>query len=319
MQIIARFSVCSSTAASPFPASRALSPVSTRLGLRSKKLAAYLTPAKDRRSYGSSTNPKFPKYYATTADASSDAPGEGNISAEEVARRYNEVAEAVGNAAVSAGRKASDVKLVAVTKTFVLSHVLPAHQRCGCVDFGENRLEEALQKAAEASAGGFGDIRWHFIGTVQSRKVKPIVESQRFSLVHSVDAAKLAQKFSKTVTDMRAKAPGTPDCPILLQVNTSGEETKSGMAVEDWRRAADEGLFQLPGLSFQGLMTMAPFTDDEAILHKTFERLRLFRDELQPHVPTLKELSMGMTNDFAIAIQEGATIVRVGRQIFGER
>ena len=240
------------------------------------------------------------------------------IAQEEVLRNYRRVANDVAQAAVECGRNPEEVKLVAVTKTHTLEHVLPARTIAGCVNFGENRLEEALQKIERARDLGVDDVNWHYIGTLQSRKAKKLVDSGSFCLVHSVDSFKLARKLSQ------AADTGDRMVHVLLQVNTSGESSKQGLNPDGWKQAVQEGLLDLPGLSIEGLMTMAPFTNDEDVIRSCFSKLASFRGELQCLAGkgtrhSIKELSMGMSNDYKIAIEEGSTIVRVGTDIFGSR
>lgn len=183
-------------------------------------------------------------------------------------------------------------KLVVVTKNQPISKVLEVYQ-AGCRDFGENRIQEALLKIGEVPA----DVHWHFIGTLQKNKVNKAIG--KFALIHSVDSYALAEKISQS-----------GGAKILLQVNTSGEVSKHGLSIEEWRPSL-ESLFSLPNLQIEGLMTMAPLTEDTAIIRQTFRKLRLFAEELK-----LPELSMGMSHDFEIALEEGATLVRIGSALF---
>ncbi len=186
-----------------------------------------------------------------------------------------------------------NVKLVAVTKNVPVEDISLVYE-LGCRDFGENRVQDALPKIEELPP----DIRWHFIGTLQKNKVKKVVGN--FALIHSVDSVELAQEISKQGIDTS----------ILLQVNTSGEESKQGFTEDEFRR--DLAMIQkMPYIQVKGLMTMAPLTEDVDQIRMCFRRLRELRDELG-----LKELSMGMSHDYKIAIDEGATIVRIGSAIF---
>jgi pyridoxal phosphate enzyme (YggS family) len=186
-----------------------------------------------------------------------------------------------------------NVKLVAVTKNVPVEDISLVYE-LGCRDFGENRVQDALPKIEELPP----DIRWHFIGTLQKNKVKKVVGN--FALIHSVDSVELAQEISKQGIDTS----------ILLQVNTSGEESKQGFTEDEFRR--DLAMIQkMPYIQVKGLMTMAPLTEDVDQIRMCFRRLRELRDELG-----LKELSMGMSHDYKIAIEEGATIVRIGSAIF---
>ena len=182
-------------------------------------------------------------------------------------------------------------KVVAVTKNHTWDEVSWIYD-AGCRDFGENKVQEALIKIAQAPS----DINWSFIGTLQKNKVSKVVG--KFALIQSVDSLELAQKISSM---------NIPS-PILLQVNITHEH---GFTPDDLRRDFT-ALQALPNLSLQGLMTMAPFTSDPAPIRSCFRNLRLLRDEFH-----LKELSMGMSNDYPIALDEGATILRLGTIFFG--
>lgn len=216
-------------------------------------------------------------------------------------------------AARRAGRDPASITLVAVSKTHPAETVLAA-ARCGQVNFGENRVEEALVKIQAAP-----QLRWHMLGHIQSRKVKEVVAAG-FALIHSVDTLRLAEKLS------RAAQAANRTQPILLECNVSGEATKAGFAAhtdDGWRTTLEEfgHLTRLPNLRVCGLMTIAPFGTDHETARPYFARLRALREAAQAQWPQAEwtELSMGMTDDFEGAIIEGATLVRVGRAIFGER
>jgi len=227
-------------------------------------------------------------------------------------RTLPEVRARVARACAGAGRSDTSVRLVAVTKGHPLEAV-DAAVATGLHDLGENRIEELETKAAARRDRG---ITWHMIGHVQSRKARRVAELA--DLVHSVDSMRLAERLSRAVVE-DATIAGIRELAVLAQVSTSGEASKGGLPVatacEEIQAIAD-----LPGLKVEGLMTMAPFVDDEAMLHATFaglreisERVRRATDRVGP------ELSMGMTNDLEIAILEGSTMVRVGTALFGER
>jgi len=217
----------------------------------------------------------------------------------------------VAQAAARAGRDPAEITLVAVSKTkpFGMIAELAA---AGQVDFGENRLEELWEKVDEAERTGLAGIRWHAIGTIQSRKSKQAVGP--FALVHSVDTRKLAERLSRD-----AEAAGQR-VAALLEVNVSGEESKHGFTPAGLLAELPD-LLALPGLHIQGLMTMATLESEAEATRPTFQRLRLLLDEIRQRFPQgdWRHLSMGMTNDFEVAIEEGATIVRVGTAIFGKR
>jgi pyridoxal phosphate enzyme (YggS family) len=213
-------------------------------------------------------------------------------------------------AAIRAGREPADVLLVAVSKTHPLTAIAAA-AAVGQRDFGENRLEELWPKVEAAKAAGL-DVAWHFIGTIQSRKTGDAIGP--WALIHSVDRVKIAGRLSRDAVAAGQVA------PVLLEVNVSGEAAKHGFAPAELLGAAGE-LAALPGIRIQGLMTMAPLADDPEATRPVFRALRELRDELSVRCPQAewRHLSMGMTNDFEVAIEEGATIVRVGSAIFGTR
>lgn len=221
-----------------------------------------------------------------------------------VASRYEAVRRQVADAADCAGRDPDDVLIVAVTKTHGIDVIRQALQ-IGIRDFGENRVQEFLGKY-----GLFPTANWHFIGTLQTNKVKDVVGKAR--LIHSVDSTKLLAEISK-----RAETAGVVQS-VLLEVNVSGESTKHGLRPADVREALIEAS-QMPAVAVKGLMTMAPFGRPEDA-RWVFRELRELRDSLR-EMPLngveLDELSMGMSNDFRVAVEEGATIVRIGTAIFG--
>ena len=220
----------------------------------------------------------------------------------------------IAAAAERAGRVPSDVTLVAVTKTQSPETVQAAYD-LGLRHFGENRVEEAEEKIDELPA----DITWHMIGHVQSRKAQRV--ASRFEVVHSVDSLKLARRLDRFAAE-RAEA-----LPAMLEFNVSGEESKYGFSAssrpdkdDGWESllTAIEEIIALPHLSVQGLMTMAPIVAHPEEARPVFVGLRQLRDDLAARFPHLEwqHLSMGMTDDFEVAIEEGATLVRVGRAIF---
>jgi len=221
----------------------------------------------------------------------------------------NSVREGIKNAAARAGRDPGGIKLVAVTKRVEPERVIKA-LNLGLNTFGESYAQEFRDKVKILEQEVDKEIKWHFIGRIQKNKVKYIVG--KVELVHSLDSLSVAQEINK-----RAESLGIT-VPVLIEVDTGGEESKGGI---DPSRL--EGfLKELSGLSFievQGLMTMPPYFDNVEMARPYFSRLRELRDSLLTSFPKLKELSMGMSGDFEIAIEEGATIVRVGSAIFGER
>lgn len=228
----------------------------------------------------------------------------------------------IAEAALRAGRDPNDVRLVAVTKTCPVEAVLAAWE-CGQRDFGENRPEEGAQKATETAArftGAHEKPVWHMIGHVQRRKANLVIA--HFDVVHAIDRLALAQKLSAVAVEAGR------ELPVLLECNVSGEVSKYGYAATGWEgdSALRERLYAevaavvaLPGLCLEGLMTMAPLADDAETVRPVFASLRALRDALRERFPdvALPHLSMGMTDDFEVAVEEGATLVRVGRGIFG--
>jgi len=229
----------------------------------------------------------------------------------EISTNLAQVRARIGAAAMQAGRAPGDVTLVAVSKTKPMVAIEAAYQ-AGQRDFGENRLEELWPKVEAAKSLGLDEIRWHLIGTIQSRKTAEAVGP--FALIHSIDRTKIAQRLSRD-----AQAASCVLC-ILLEVNVSGEASKHGFTPDELLATADT-LLALPGLQIAGLMTMAALVDEAEAARPVFRRLRALRDQLRERYPAghWQQLSMGMTNDFAVAIEEGATLVRIGSAIFGSR
>ncbi len=230
----------------------------------------------------------------------------------DIATNLDDVRTRIAAACQRAGRSPKDVTLVAVSKTQPMAAIQAALVH-GQHDFGENRFEEVASKIALQRDLGIGDaIRWHFIGNIQSRKSAEAVGA--FTLIHAVDRLKIAERLSRDALQAGCVL------SVLLEVNVSGEESKHGFSADELRRVVPQ-LVQLAGLRIQGLMTMAPLMDDPQQARPTFRSLRLLRAELAittPHVDW-RHLSMGMTNDFEVAIEEGATIVRIGTAIFAAR
>ena len=212
-------------------------------------------------------------------------------------------------AARRAGRDPSDIRLIAVSKTFSANHVRAAWS-AGQRDFGENKVQEALQKIGETADI---EIRWHLIGHLQSNKAKKAAGS--FASIHSVDSVELLRKLDSAAGDAGA----TPE--VLVQVDLAGEDTKFGAAAEDARRIVD-AMHTLRAARMSGLMLIPPWNEDQEQTRPWFVRLRELRDAwVAEGVPaaSLGQLSMGMSHDFEAAIEEGATMVRVGTAIFGKR
>lgn len=230
------------------------------------------------------------------------------------------IRDTIAGAAARAGRDPSTVVLVAVTKGHPVDAIRAA-LAAGLTDLGENRIGELESKVAEvgrhpraADHSGAAEVRWHMIGHLQRRKAPRALEVA--DLIHAVDSPRLAERISRVAGEAEVADEGVA---VLFQVNTSGEDAKYGFPLEGAEDAILEAC-ELPGLDPRGLMTMAPYTDDEAVLRATFRRLRELRDRLRKAEPRLgEELSMGMTNDLELAVEEGSTMVRIGTALFGER
>jgi pyridoxal phosphate enzyme (YggS family) len=242
---------------------------------------------------------------------------------QKIATQLAEVRERITRAATRAGRDPREITLVAVTKTWPAEVVIAAH-RAGARDVGENRAEELSAKRAEIAASypAGSDLVWHQIGTLQSRKTRLVAENA--DMFHALDRLKVARRLSEQLVEVGRSL------PVLLEVNLSGESSKSGYSVNVWEsdatqrdnlRKVIDDIARLPGLELQGLMTMAPWDVEESLIRSVFRRTKLLRDWLREERPelALPHLSMGMTDDFEIAIEEGATLVRIGRAIFGSR
>jgi pyridoxal phosphate enzyme (YggS family) len=219
--------------------------------------------------------------------------------------RAESLRAAVREAAISAGRAASDITIVAVSKTVDLAMMLKAYQ-FGFRHFGENRVSEARAKLTQPLPS---DTVLHFIGQLQSNKAGHAVDL--FDIIESVDRPSLIGELGKQAARRGIRL------PVLLQVNVAGEDQKAGCAVTD-ARALAVAIASSQHLDLQGLMTMAPLVADPEQARPTFSALRELRDHLQLEIgKDLPHLSMGMSNDFPVAIQEGATHIRVGRALFG--
>ncbi len=232
----------------------------------------------------------------------------------DVAGNLERVRARIGAAAQRAGRPPESIRLVAVTKNQPIDLVRQAYA-LGVREFGENRVGETVPR--QAALADLEGIRWHMIGHVQSRKARDVAPA--FALVHSVDRIKIARAL-----DERAGEAGRR-LPVLLECNLSGEATKEGWPLAEksaWEAILSpfEAVCSLPHLEVQGLMTMAPWTERPETARPVFAQLRELQAFLAARIPARwAELSMGMTDDFEVAIEEGATIVRIGRAIFGER
>jgi hypothetical protein len=206
----------------------------------------------------------------------------------------------IAKACEKAGRSPDEVTLVAVTKTVDAAAIETAFN-ADVRDFGESRVQEAKPKIEQLQRLKPG-ITWHMLGHLQTNKARTAADI--FDIIHSVDSLKLAE----TLNDCSPKR-----LPILIQVNVSAETTKGGFALSEVNEAVRQ-IGRLPNLEIQGLMTIAPWVDNAEEVRPIFRQMRQLRDALG-----LRHLSMGMSDDFEVAIEEGATLVRIGRAIFGER
>lgn len=232
-----------------------------------------------------------------------------------IKENYRHVMERIERAARRAGRNLTGIRLVVVTKLQPVELIAAAYTS-GARCFGENYAEEALPKIQALSH--LGGIEWHMIGHIQSRKARLVYES--FSLVHSLDSLKLAERFEALL------APSEQTLPVLLEFNLSGEDSKSGWPAwkdQVWGELLPEisRVLALPHLQVQGLMTMPPLFDHPEQARPYFQKLRRLQDYLGTCFPASRwgELSMGTSADYEVAVEEGATLVRIGQAILGPR
>lgn len=225
----------------------------------------------------------------------------------DILHRLEDIQGRISRACERSKRDPSEVRLIAVTKN-VPADLVRQGMECGLRRFGENYVQEALPKIQALGP----EAEWHFIGHLQSNKARHVVG--RFRMVHTVDRLSLARELDRRV-------PGPDPLEVLVQVNISGEETKSGVSPDGLAQLL-QVLIQLPRIRVRGLMTMPPYSEDPETSRPCFRLLRELRDRtralvLPPH--SLDELSMGMTGDFEVAIEEGATFIRIGTALFGPR
>jgi pyridoxal phosphate enzyme (YggS family) len=224
--------------------------------------------------------------------------------------RFTDIIQRINSAAARAQRVPGEITLVAISKTHPAGRIREAIT-CGITDVGENRLQEAEAKIQEV---GRSAARWHLVGHLQANKARKAV--RLFDVIHSLDSVDLAQRLNRLCEEERRD-----ELPVLLQVNLGEEETKSGVAERDVDDVVRE-VQQCERLKLIGLMSVPPYFDDPQQVRPFFRRLRELRDDLSTRkvfADRRGELSMGMTHDFEVAIEEGATIVRIGTAIFGER
>jgi PLP dependent protein len=221
-------------------------------------------------------------------------------------QNYKVLIEDIRSICGGLGRDFNDITLVAISKTFSSKDVAELF-KIGHIDFGENKVQELKQKQEELNELS---IKWHLVGHLQTNKVKYIVDF--INLVHSVDSLKLAIEI-----DMLAKKKNKM-IDVLVQINTSSEDQKSGIAPADAKNLCKE-ISGLENVRLKGLMTIGMFTDDEKIIRENFRTLRNLFEDLKPVHNDFKYLSMGMTSDYKIAIEEGSNMLRIGSAIFGNR
>ncbi len=233
----------------------------------------------------------------------------------DIASRYVEVVDKINHSARAAGRNPDEIQLVVVTKGQPVEKILQVVE-AGARILGENYVQEALHK--NNHPGLLKDISWHMIGHIQSRKARQVCEN--FAYVHSLDSEKLAHRLSVSCQDLNKTI------PVLLECNVSGERSKFGWdAVNEamWKNLVlpIQRISSLPGIVINGLMTMPPFFDDPDKARPLFQKLSRLREYIRSEIPglLLPHLSMGMSGDYEVAVEEGATMVRIGTAIMGSR
>ena len=226
-----------------------------------------------------------------------------------VQEQLEEVRQNIRNACERSGRKVEDVTLIAVSKTKPVPMLQEAYD-AGARDFGENKVKELRDKYYNISFQYSGKMNWHFVGHLQTNKVKDIVAF--IHLIHSVDSFNLAEEIERCAKKINKKI------DVLVQVNSSREPQKYGVEPENAENLCKQ-ISLLENVNVKGLMTMAKLTDDREEIRKNFRETRQIYESLSKELPDLKYLSMGMTQDFDIAIEEGANMLRIGTAIFGER
>ncbi len=238
----------------------------------------------------------------------------------QIADNIARVQERIEAACDRVKRDPADVCLIAVSKKKPVADIVAAAQ-AGVQHFGENRVEEAQTKTPQVNRAYDGRLIWHMIGHIQSRKARDV--PSLFQTIHSIDSVKIAERLSRVAVQQKT------ECEALIQVNVSGEGSKGGLAAYQWQK--DPALLErlvndvrvitsLPGIRIVGLMTMAPFLPDPEAVRPVFVQTFALRETLSAQLKlALPHLSMGMTGDFTVAVEEGATMVRIGRAIFGER
>lgn len=224
-----------------------------------------------------------------------------------ISKNLKEISESIAAVCNRVGRNPEEITLVAVSKNFPLENIIEANS-AGQKIFGENKAQELRDKAARLANT---DVLWHFIGHLQSNKAKYVVPSAQ--LIHSVDSLNLLTEINKQAKKLNKIQ------NVLLEIKTSGEATKLGLTDEKDILSLAEKCVEFENIELKGLMTMAPFVDDENIVRKSFKKLFSLFNNLKNRGFSIEHLSMGMTGDYHLAIEEGSTIIRIGTAIFGER
>jgi len=223
-----------------------------------------------------------------------------------ISENLKKLEDRIGEICLKSGRNRSEIKLIAVSKTQPVK-VIKEVLNYGIKELGENKAQELRDKSELIK----GDFRWHFIGHLQTNKVKYVINSADY--IHAVDSIKLADEINRKAEQINKKQ------KVLLEIKTSSETAKLGLDNEKEIFEVAEFCKGSSNLNLTGLMTMAPYTDDVNVVRNCFIKLREKKEKLTDNGYMLTELSMGMTNDYDIAIQEGATMIRIGTAIFGSR
>ncbi len=223
-----------------------------------------------------------------------------------IAEKYKLLQNKIKACCENCGRNVEEINIIAVSKTQPVEIIKEAISS-GIEIFGENKAQELKEKVLLID----DDVKWHFIGHLQKNKVKFVVGNA--DLIHSVDTLKLAQVIERKAEELNIMQ------KILLEIKTSDEESKHGLEDFDEIIEIAEYCRNSENLDLQGLMTMAPFVEDEQVIRQCFKNLKEMQTKINSRGFELKELSMGMTNDYEIAIEEGATMIRIGTAVFGER
>lgn len=223
-----------------------------------------------------------------------------------ISENLKKVEEKIAETCAKCGRDRSEIKLIAVSKTQPVE-VIKTALKAGIRELGENKAQELRDKSELVT----GDFRWHFIGHLQTNKVKYVINAAEY--IHALDSIKLAEEINRKAGQIGKTQ------NVLLEIKTSNEETKFGLENEEEICKITEFCKNSSNLSLIGLMTMATFTDNRKIIRNCFIKLREIKDRINKYGYGLTELSMGMTNDYDLAIEEGATMLRIGTAIFGEK